>query len=77
MYILLGAVALGHPLGCSGARIIITLCSVLLNESGRYTHFRMICVVPYIELHFCRIGCAAVCNGGGGASALVIERELS
>ncbi|KAF0714182.1 Aste57867_4004 [Aphanomyces stellatus] len=50
-----GAVALGHPLGCSGARIIVTLCSVLGQEHGR-------------------IGCAAVCNGGGGASALVVER---
>ncbi|RLN89161.1 hypothetical protein DYB28_004914 [Aphanomyces astaci] len=50
-----GAVALGHPLGCSGARIIVTLCSVLAQENGR-------------------IGCAAVCNGGGGASAIVIER---
>ncbi|ETN15169.1 hypothetical protein PPTG_07347 [Phytophthora nicotianae INRA-310] len=50
-----GAVAIGHPLGCSGARIIVTLCSVLHQEGGR-------------------IGCAAVCNGGGGASALVIEK---
>ncbi|OQR99839.1 acetyl-CoA acetyltransferase [Thraustotheca clavata] len=52
-----GAVALGHPLGCSGARIIATLCSVLHQENGR-------------------IGVAAVCNGGGGASAIVIEREM-
>eukprot|EP00644_Phytophthora_capsici_P007554 jgi/Phyca11/527688/estExt2_fgenesh1_pm.C_PHYCAscaffold_210108 len=50
-----GAVAIGHPLGCSGARIIITLCSVLHQEGGR-------------------IGCAAVCNGGGGASAVIIEK---
>ncbi|GMF19697.1 unnamed protein product [Phytophthora fragariaefolia] len=50
-----GAVAIGHPLGCSGARIIVTLCSVLHQEGGR-------------------IGCAAVCNGGGGASAIVIEK---
>ncbi|KAG3089177.1 Acetyl-CoA acetyltransferase [Phytophthora idaei] len=50
-----GAVAIGHPLGCSGARIIVTLCSVLHQECGQ-------------------IGCAAVCNGGGGASALVIEK---
>lgn len=50
-----GAVALGHPLGCSGARIIVTLLSVLSQEGGRF-------------------GVAAVCNGGGGASALVVER---
>lgn len=50
-----GAVAIGHPLGCSGARIVVTLCSVLEQESGK-------------------IGVAAVCNGGGGASAVVIER---
>ncbi|TYZ59422.1 hypothetical protein PybrP1_001043 [[Pythium] brassicae (nom. inval.)] len=50
-----GAVSLGHPLGCSGARIVVTLCSVLEQEGGR-------------------VGCAAICNGGGGASAVVIER---
>lgn len=50
-----GAVALGHPLGCSGARIIVTLLSVLTQEGGK-------------------VGVAAVCNGGGGASAVVIER---
>lgn len=50
-----GAVAIGHPLGCSGARIVVTLCSVLEQEKGT-------------------IGVAAVCNGGGGASAVVIER---
>lgn len=50
-----GAVALGHPLGCSGARIIVTLISVLSQENGK-------------------IGVAGVCNGGGGASAIVIER---
>uniref|UniRef100_A0A0L0P6W1 acetyl-CoA C-acetyltransferase n=1 Tax=Candidozyma auris TaxID=498019 RepID=A0A0L0P6W1_CANAR len=50
-----GAVALGHPLGCSGARIIVTLLSVLSQEGGK-------------------IGVAGVCNGGGGASAIVIER---
>ncbi|CAG8500808.1 24269_t:CDS:2 [Cetraspora pellucida] len=49
-----GAVAMGHPLGCSGARIICTLISVLKNKGGK-------------------IGCAGVCNGGGGASAIVIE----
>lgn len=51
-----GAVSLGHPLGCSGARIIITLLSVLEQQSGR-------------------IGAAAICNGGGGASAIVVERN--
>ncbi len=50
-----GGVSLGHPLGCSGARIIVTLTSVLQNEGGKY-------------------GLAAICNGGGGASAMVIER---
>ncbi len=50
-----GGVSLGHPLGCSGARIIVTLTSVLQNEDGKY-------------------GLAAICNGGGGASAMVIER---
>ena len=50
-----GAVSLGHPLGCSGARIIVTLLNVLQQNNGR-------------------IGAAAICNGGGGASAIVIER---
>ncbi|MCF8273332.1 MAG: acetyl-CoA C-acyltransferase [Flavobacteriaceae bacterium] len=50
-----GAVSLGHPLGCSGARIIITLLNVLEQNNGK-------------------IGAAAICNGGGGASAIVIER---
>ncbi|WP_423149612.1 acetyl-CoA C-acyltransferase [Rubrolithibacter danxiaensis] len=49
-----GAVSLGHPLGASGARIIVTLLSVLQQNQGR-------------------IGCAAICNGGGGASAIIIE----
>lgn len=49
-----GAVALGHPLGCSGARIIATLSNVLQQNNGR-------------------IGVAGICNGGGGASAIVIE----
>ncbi|ASZ13313.1 acetyl-CoA C-acyltransferase [Chitinophaga pendula] len=49
-----GAVAIGHPLGASGARILVTLTSVLRQEGGRY-------------------GVAAICNGGGGASAIVIE----
>ncbi|OLY92752.1 acetyl-CoA C-acetyltransferase [Cnuella takakiae] len=50
-----GAVALGHPIGCSGARITITLASILQQEGGRY-------------------GMAGICNGGGGASAIIIER---
>ncbi|MBW3519219.1 acetyl-CoA C-acyltransferase [Flavobacterium sp. NKUCC04_CG] len=50
-----GAVSLGHPLGCSGARIIVTLLSVLEQNNAK-------------------IGAAAICNGGGGASAMVIER---
>ena len=50
-----GAVALGHPLGASGARIITTLTSVLSQNNGK-------------------IGVAGICNGGGGASAIVIER---
>lgn len=50
-----GAVALGHPLGCSGARIIVSLLNIL-------------------EQHNAKIGAAAICNGGGGASAIVIER---
>ncbi|KAI8402203.1 hypothetical protein FOFC_17509 [Fusarium oxysporum] len=52
-----GSVAIGHPLGCSGARIVTTLISVLEQRQGR-------------------IGCAAICNGGGGASALIIERVI-
>lgn len=51
-----GAVSLGHPLGCSGVRIIITLINVLEQNNGK-------------------IGAAAICNGGGGASAIVIERS--
>lgn len=50
-----GAVSLGHPLGCSGARIIVTLAHLLSHRNGRY-------------------GGAGICNGGGGASAMVIER---
>jgi acetyl-CoA C-acetyltransferase len=49
-----GAVALGHPLGASGARIIVTLLNVLKSNNARY-------------------GAAGICNGGGGASAMVIE----
>lgn len=51
-----GAVSLGHPLGCSGVRILITLLSVLEQNNGK-------------------IGAAAICNGGGGASAVVLERN--
>ncbi|WP_412468448.1 acetyl-CoA C-acyltransferase [Pedobacter sp. KLB.chiD] len=50
-----GAVSLGHPLGASGARIVVTLLSVLAQNNGK-------------------IGVAGICNGGGGASALVIEK---
>ena len=50
-----GAVSLGHPLGCSGARIIVTLINVLEQNNAK-------------------IGAAAICNGGGGASAIVIEK---
>ncbi|VEU20150.1 DEKNAAC101000 [Brettanomyces naardenensis] len=50
-----GAVALGHPLGCSGARVIVTLNSILHQENAK-------------------IGAAGICNGGGGASAIVIEK---
>lgn len=49
-----GAVSLGHPLGCSGARIIVTLINVLKQNNAKY-------------------GAAGICNGGGGASAVVIE----
>lgn len=49
-----GAVALGHPLGSSGSRIIVTLINVLKQNNAKY-------------------GAAAICNGGGGASAIVIE----
>ena len=51
-----GAVSLGHPLGCSGVRILITLLNVL-------------------EQNDAKIGAAAICNGGGGASALVLQRQ--
>jgi acetyl-CoA C-acetyltransferase len=50
-----GAVSIGHPLGCSGARIVVTLLNVLKQNGGRY-------------------GAAGICNGGGGASAMVIEK---
>lgn len=50
-----GAVSLGHPLGCSGARIVVTLINVLHQNNAK-------------------LGAAAICNGGGGASALIIEK---
>jgi acetyl-CoA C-acetyltransferase len=50
-----GAVALGHPVGCSGARITVTLNSILHQHNGKY-------------------GMAGICNGGGGASAIIIEK---
>ena len=51
-----GAVSLGHPLGCSGTRIVVTLINIMRQKNGK-------------------IGAAAICNGGGGASALIIKRE--
>ena len=51
-----GAVSLGHPLGCSGARVIVTLINVLKQNSAKY-------------------GAAGICNGGGGATAIVIENS--
>jgi len=51
-----GAVSLGHPLGCSGSRILTTLCHVLMQNKAKR-------------------GVAAICNGGGGASAMLIERN--
>ena len=51
-----GAVSIGHPLGCSGARIIVTLVNILNQKKGKY-------------------GAAGICNGGGGASAIVIEKK--
>lgn len=52
-----GAVSIGHPLGCSGARILVTLIHILKQQNARY-------------------GAAGICNGGGGASAMVIENLL-
>ena len=49
-----GAVSIGHPIGCSGARVIVTLVHALQRTGGKY-------------------GCAGICNGGGGASSLVLE----
>jgi acetyl-CoA C-acetyltransferase len=50
-----GAVSMGHPIGASGMRIIVTLLTALDSVDGRY-------------------GVASICNGGGGASAIVLER---
>jgi acetyl-CoA C-acetyltransferase len=50
-----GAVSLGHPIGCSGARIVTTLVNVLNQKKAK-------------------IGVTGICNGGGGASAIVIEK---
>jgi acetyl-CoA C-acetyltransferase len=52
-----GAVSLGHPLGVSGARIIMALVSILKQNNAK-------------------IGAAGICNGGGGAGAMVIENEM-
>ncbi|MFV1884685.1 MAG: acetyl-CoA C-acyltransferase [Balneola sp.] len=49
-----GAVSIGHPIGCSGARIVVTLIHALKRTGGKY-------------------GCAGICNGGGGASSIVLE----
>ena len=49
-----GAVAIGHPIGASGARLVVTLLNVLRSRGGR-------------------VGVAAICNGGGGASSIVLE----
>lgn len=51
-----GAVSLGHPLGCSGARVLVTLLNVLQQNNAK-------------------IGAAGICNGGGGASALILQRD--
>ena len=51
-----GAVALGHPIGASGARIILSLMTVLREKGGKY-------------------GLASICNGGGGASAIIIKNS--
>jgi len=49
-----GAISMGHPLGCSGARIVSTLLTILNNEDKK-------------------LGCASICNGGGGATSMVIK----
>ena len=50
-----GACAMGHPIGCSGARILVTLMNVLDKSGGK-------------------LGMAAICNGGGGATAMLVEK---
>lgn len=50
-----GAVALGHPIGCSGARILVSMMNVLRTKDAQF-------------------GMASICNGGGGASAIILER---
>ena len=52
-----GAVAMGHPIGCSGARIVQSLMTVLKQKKGKY-------------------GLAAICNGGGGSTAMIVENLL-
>lgn len=49
-----GAIAMGHPLGCSGARIVATLMTILQDKNGK-------------------LGLASICNGGGGATSLLIK----
>lgn len=50
-----GSISLGHPIGCSGARIVTTLVNILINENKN-------------------LGCASICNGGGGATSILIEK---
>lgn len=50
-----GSVAIGHPIGASGCRLVVTLMNALRRGNGRF-------------------GCAAICNGGGGATAIIIEK---
>jgi len=52
-----GGVALGHPIGCSGARILCTLITALQQNKGRY-------------------GIAGICNGGGGATSVILENMM-
>ena len=53
-----GSVALGHPLGCSGARILVTLIHILIAKKAK-------------------TGAAGICNGGGGATAIIIQKNES
>ena len=53
-----GAIAMGHPLGCSGARIVATLLTILQDKQSK-------------------IGLASICNGGGGATSLLIENLIT